>query len=69
MRDRVLAGAPDAIDGPLGRDDAWLAAVLQRLSFRLGGEPIREDIAHAVTDAALQARASGVVSLLTEWIG
>ena len=59
----------DAIDGPLGRDDAWLAAVLQRLSFRLGGEPIGDDIAYTVTDAALQARASGVVSLLTEWIG
>ncbi|MGC5225266.1 acyl-CoA dehydrogenase family protein [Micromonospora sp. DT81.3] len=58
-----------SIHGPLSRDDAWLAAVLQRLSFRLGGDPIDNDVAYAVTEAALEARTSGVVTLLSDWLG
>lgn len=59
----------NAIAGPLGRDDAWLAAVLQRLAQRLGGAPIEQAVADAVTGAGLEAHRAGAVTLLPDWLG
>ena len=59
----------DAIPGPFGESDEWLAAVLQRIAARLGGDPIDQHVADAVTDAALRARVAGAVTLLDGWIG
>ncbi|QKJ20293.1 acyl-CoA dehydrogenase family protein [Microbacterium hominis] len=56
-----------AVPAPLGVDDAWIAAVLQRVAQRLGGPAVDPDIADAVTGAAL--RVSGPVTVLPSWIG
>lgn len=58
-----------AIPGPLGESDAWLAAVLQRVAYRLGADPVDPAVADALLDAALRAHAggSGAVTLLPAW--
>ncbi|MEZ3159167.1 acyl-CoA dehydrogenase family protein [Microbacterium sp. BWT-B31] len=60
----------DALPVPFAGDDAWLAAVLQRVVQRLGGPPIDPAVADAVTGSARGARAAGAaVTVLSDWAG
>lgn len=63
----ALARAGDIAE-PFSGDDAWLAAVLQRVAQRLRVGALAPDVADRVVAQALGARAAGrPVSLLADW--
>ncbi|MGB4778770.1 hypothetical protein, partial [Microbacterium sp.] len=55
------------VPGALGRDDAWITAVIARVANRLGGPELSAEVAEAVTAAALLAHADTGVTLIDQW--